>query len=214
MIFRYFKVYVYDLPKKIPADAKLYIRTIYGEGVNRDLKWVEETSYQGFFKHKEGSLNDGFREVLTGGVDCWEYKNLESSKYDIARIIKDTHNQLIEKWGPYMEVNDPSLYESMTGKKAREPIIEVSDLNEEVKKIDTSYDDLYAYQKKREAEREAQLEKEREKLKKKEIKFNFTTPKKDWSIYGGWVNPFEPINKGRLGSTQEWRVEKPKKHYY
>jgi hypothetical protein len=71
-----------------------------------------------------------------------------------------------------------------------------------------------AYQKKREAEREAQLEKEREKLKKKEFKFNFTTPKKDWSIYGGWVNPFEPINKGRLGSTQEWRKEKPKRHYY
>ena len=71
-----------------------------------------------------------------------------------------------------------------------------------------------AYQKKREAEREAQLEKERDKLRKKEIKFNFTTPNKDWSIYGGWVNPFEPINKGRLGSTQEWRVEKPKKHYY
>jgi hypothetical protein len=56
--------------------------------------------------------------------------------------------------------------------------------------------------------------KEREKLKKKEIKFNFTKSKKDWSIYGGWVNPFDPINKGRLGSTQEWRVEKPKKHYY
>ena len=102
----------------------------------------------------------------------------------------------------------------MTGKKARKPIIEVSDSNEEVKQIDTSYDDLYAYQKKREAEREAQLEKEREKLKMKEIKFNFTTPKKDWSIYGGWVNPFEPINKGRLGSTQEWRIEKSKKHYY
>ena len=64
------------------------------------------------------------------------------------------------------------------------------------------------------AEREAQLEKERDKLRKKEIKFNFTTPNKDWSIYGGWVNSFEPINKGRLGSTQEWRVEKPKKHYY
>jgi hypothetical protein len=49
---------------------------------------------------------------------------------------------------------------------------------------------------------------------KKEIKFNFTTPKKDWSIYGGWVNRFEPINKGRLGSTQKWRIEKPKRHYY
>ena len=51
-------------------------------------------------------------------------------------------------------------------------------------------------------------------LNKIEIKFNFTTPKKDWSIYGGWVNPFEPINKGRLGSTQEWRIEKPKRYYY
>jgi len=124
------------------------------------------------------------------------------TKPTFNQLIKDTHNQLIEKWGPYIEVNDPSLYESMTGKKARKPVIEVSDSMEEVKKIDTSYDDLYAYQKKR------------EKLKKKEIKFNFTTPKKDWFIYGGWVNPFDPINKGRLGSTQEWRVEKPKKHYY
>ncbi len=40
-----------------------------------------------------------------------------------------------------------ALYESMTGKKARKPVIEVSDSKEEVKKIDTSYDDLDAYQK-------------------------------------------------------------------
>ena len=102
----------------------------------------------------------------------------------------------------------------MTGKKAKKSVIELSNSKEEVKKIEPSYDDLDAYQKKREAEREAQLEKEREKLKKKEIKFNFTTPKKDWSIYGGWVNPFEPINTGRLGSTQEWRIDKQIKHYY
>ena len=101
------------------------------------------------------------------------------TKPTFNQLIKDTHNQLIEKWGPYMEVNDPSLYESMTGKKARKPVIEVYDSKEEVKKIDTSYDDLYAYQKKREAERVALLEKEREKLKKKEIKFIFTKPKKD-----------------------------------
>ena len=75
-----------------------------------------------------------------------------------------------------LQSKDSYLYESITGKKTRKPV-------EEVKKIDTSYDDLYAYQKKREAEREAQLEKEREKLKKIEIKFIFTKPKKDWSIY-------------------------------
>jgi hypothetical protein len=136
------------------------------------------------------------------------------TKPTFNQLIKDTHNQLIEKWGPYMEVNDPSLYESMTGKKARKPVIEVSDSNEEVKKIDTSYDELDAYQKKRDAERKAELEKAREKLKKKEVKFNVVRPQKDWSIYGGWVNAHEPVNKGRLGSTQEWRKEKPYPVYY
>ena len=136
------------------------------------------------------------------------------TKPTFNQLIKETHNQLIEKWGPYMEVNDPALYESMTGKKAKKPVMEVSDSKEEVKKIDTSYNELDAYQKKRDAERKAELEKAREKLKKKEVKFNFIRPQKDWSIYGGWVNAHEPVNKGRLGSTQEWRKEKPYPVYY
>jgi hypothetical protein len=41
----------------------------------------------------------------------------------------------------------------MTGKKAKIPVIEFSESKEEVKKIDTSYDDLDAYQKMRVAER-------------------------------------------------------------
>ena len=136
------------------------------------------------------------------------------TKPTFNQLIKDTHNQLIEKWGPYMEVNDPALYESMTGKKAKEPVVEFSESKEEIKKIDTPYDELDAYQKKRDAERKAELEKAREKLKKKEVKFNFIRPQKDWSIYGGWVNAHEPVNKGRLGSTQEWRKEKPYPVYY
>jgi hypothetical protein len=136
------------------------------------------------------------------------------TKPTFNQLIKDTHNQLIEKWGPYLEVNDPALYESMTGKKAKTPVVEVSESKEEVKKIDTPYDELDAYQKKRDAERKAELDKAREKLKKKEVKFNFITPRKDWSIYGGWVNAHEPVNKGRLGSTQEWRKEKPYPVYY
>jgi hypothetical protein len=136
------------------------------------------------------------------------------TKPTFNQLIKDTHNQLIEKWGPYLEVNDPALYESMTGKKAKKPVFEFSESKEEVKKIEPSYDDLEAYQKKRDAERAAELEKAREKLKKKEVKFNFITPRKDWSIYGGWVNAYEPVNKGRLGSTQEWKKEKSYRTYY
>ena len=135
------------------------------------------------------------------------------TKPTFNQLIKQTHNEFICKWGPFMEFNDPYLYESMTGKKAREPVVEVSKPKEEVKKIEPSYDELDAYQKKRDAERKAELEKARAN-QKKEVKFNFVKPKKDWSIYGGWVNAYEPINKGRLGSTQEWRAENTKKYYY
>ena len=136
------------------------------------------------------------------------------TKPTLNQLIKGTHNQLIEKWGPYMEVNHPSLYESMTGKKARKPVIEnVSKPTEEVKEVKTSQDDLAAYQKQREAERKADLEKAREK-QKKDSKFNFVKPRINWSIYGGWVNAYEPVNKGKLGSTQGWRKEKPFPVYY
>jgi hypothetical protein len=135
------------------------------------------------------------------------------TKPTFNQLIKETYNQFIEKWGPYLEVNDPALYESMTGKKARKPVVEDSKPIEEVKKIEPVYDDLDSYQKKREAERMAELEKARA-MQKKDFKFNFLKPRKDWSIYGGWVNAYEPVNKGRLGSTQEWKKDKPGRRYY
>ena len=124
------------------------------------------------------------------------------TKPTFNQLIKQTQNQFIEKWGPFMEVNDPALFESVTGKKARKPVVEISKPEEEVKKIEPVYDDLDAYQKKRELERMAELEKARTK-QKKDFKFNFLKPRKDLSIYGGWVNAYEPVNKDRLGSTQE-----------
>jgi len=131
------------------------------------------------------------------------------TKPTFNQLIKDIHNQFIEKWGPFMEINQPATYESMTGKKARKPLVEVEP-NKEDKKIDTSLD---AYQKQRDAERQAELEKARAK-QKQEVKFTFVKPRKDFSIYGGWVNAYEPINKGKLGSSQSWREEKKTRFYY
>ena len=131
------------------------------------------------------------------------------TKPTFNQLIKDTHNQFIEKWGSFMEVNQPDIYESMTGKKAKNPLVEIEQ-NKEDKKIDTSLD---AYQKQRDAERQAELEKARAK-QKQEVKFTFVKPRKDFSIYGGWVNAYEPINKGKLGSSQSWRKEKKFPVYY
>ena len=135
------------------------------------------------------------------------------TKPTLNQLIKETHNQFVEKWGAFMEVNDPALYESMTGKKAKKPVFEFTESKEEVKKIEPSYDDLDAYQKKRDAERQAELEKARAK-QKEQVKFNYVKPRINWSIYGGWVNAHEPVNKGRLGSTQEWKKEEKFPTYY
>ena len=135
------------------------------------------------------------------------------TKPTFNQLIKEAHNQFIEKWGTFMEVNDPALYETMTGIKARKPVVEVSDPIEEVKKTEPGYDDLDAYQKKRDAERKAELEKARAK-QKEDVKFNYVKPRINWSIYGGWVNAYEPVNKGRLGSTQQWKEEKSGRRYY
>jgi hypothetical protein len=135
------------------------------------------------------------------------------TKPTLNQIIRETHNQFIEKWGTFIEVNDPALYESMTGIIARKPIVEVSKPIEEVKKIKPVYDDLDAYQKKRDAERKAELENARAK-EKEQFKFNYVKQRINWSIYGGWVNPHQPINKGKLGSSQSWRIEKSGRSYY
>jgi len=55
------------------------------------------------------------------------------TKPTFNQLIKDTHNQFIEKWGPFMEVNQPAIYESMTGKKAKKPVFEFSKSKEEEK---------------------------------------------------------------------------------
>ncbi len=72
---------------------------------------------------------------------------------------------LLNSAGLILRLHDPNLYESLTGKKAKKPVLLLSKPKAEVKKIDTRSDELDAYQKKCQAEIQAQLEKEREELK-------------------------------------------------
>ncbi len=52
-------------------------------------------------------------------------------------------------------------------------------------------------------------------VKKKEPFIFKTEPyRKDYSRYVYWCNPFEPINKGKLGTTQGWRKEEKFPVYY
>jgi len=135
------------------------------------------------------------------------------TKPNFNLLIKLEKARFIAECGPSIKIKDPALYSSIIGKKVKSVPLVLEKTNQEEVKEKTSYNELDEYQKRRDAERKAELEKARAK-QKKEVKFNFVKPQKDWSIYGGWVNAYEPVNKGRLGSTQEWKKEKSYRIYY
>ena len=136
------------------------------------------------------------------------------TKPNFNLLIKQETARFIEECGPSIRVKEPALYSSITGKKVKQAPLILEKTNQEEVKEKTSYDELDRYQERRDAERKAELEKTREKLKKKEVKFNFMAPRKDTSVYGGFVNAHLPVNVGKLGSTQAWRIEKTERDYY
>lgn len=55
----------------------------------------------------------------------------------------------------------------------------------------------------------------KEEPKAKDLIIFKTEPhRRDTSRLVYWCNPFESINKGKLGSTQNWRINKPERSYY
>jgi hypothetical protein len=136
------------------------------------------------------------------------------TKPNFNLLIKQETARFIEECGSSLMIKDPALYSSIMTKKVKtaSTVLEKTK-NEEVKEK-TSYNELDEYQKRRDAERKAELEIARAKLKKNEVKLNFIASRKDWSIYGGWVNANLSVNVGKLGSSQGWRIEKPEKEYY
>ena len=136
------------------------------------------------------------------------------TKPNFNLLIKLEKARFIAECGSSLMIKDPALYSSIITEKVKTaPKVLEKTNNEEVKEK-TSYNELDEYQKRRDAERKAELEIARAKLKKNEVKLNFIASRKDWSIYGGWVNANLSVNVGKLGSSQGWRNEKPEKEHY
>ena len=85
-------------------------------------------------------------------------------------------------------------------------------------------DDLGAYQEQRQRQRQQELEairlkeklqQEQRALEAERLKKGFGKPVSTYkeSKYIYWVNPYSAINQGKLGSSQSWKVVKPKKYY-
>jgi len=61
---------------------------------------------------------------------------------------------------------------------------------------------------------ESAIKKPKEKIKELFVFKTVEPYRKDYSRLVYWCNPFEPINKGKLGTTQGWRKEERFKKYY
>ena len=91
------------------------------------------------------------------------------------------------------------------------------------KKIE--YDDLQAYQEQQQLKRQLELDKiraeenkkrEQQQLEVERLKKGFGKPPSTYreNNYIYWCNPFESINKGKLGHSQSWKNKKEKKYEY
>jgi len=94
-------------------------------------------------------------------------------------------------------------------KDKREQLLELISLYEkpkaEVKKVEDSVVSII--------NEETVVKKPKEKTKEFFV-FKTEPYRKDYSRLVYWCNPFEPINKGKLGTTQGWRKEEKFPEYY
>jgi hypothetical protein len=72
-------------------------------------------------------------------------------------------------------------------------------------------DDLGEYQKEREIERKKKLDQ----LRQDQLRpMKFETHRKDPHRGMRWVSCSQPVNQGKLGSSQSWKYKKEKKYTY
>ena len=129
-----------------------------------------------------------------------------NNRYFNARI-KEVQESFLNESREYLEQHDPDLLSSIKNKplpkKQKKTIIKTSREDNELKK----------YQKEREQKRKEELVKRTQISVAKPFSFS-ETGKKDPCRGMRWVNPFESINKNRLGHSQSWRDNKSKKEIY
>lgn len=145
-----------------------------------------------------------------------------------VKAIKKIEKEFYQKNKEAMKLKDPELYEfyrqefgkkkklkakSKSGLKTvscKDPKLEER-LNLKDSEDFKQEDELSKYQKQREIGRKKKLDQ----LRQHPLRpIKFETYRKDPCRGMGWVNSFQPINQGRLGHSQTWKMKTGKKYRY
>jgi hypothetical protein len=134
----------------------------------------------------------------------------------IRQIEKDFYHNNKE----VMKIKDPKLYEfykkDLKVKKKTEPkpVKQIKESQVKSKKNILEENELDKHQKERKLQREREAEKIRQEQSKPLITFNSIGCHKDPNRGMRWVDCREPVNQGKLGSSQSWKYKKEKKFSY
>lgn len=150
-----------------------------------------------YFSEREKRLSSSFSKKNDYYKDCYlgetkpildrKIKDLEKKMIDDCKVqLKASKNKTEQEWLKNFIIT----FEEPNHVVEKEMVPEVNKVVEEkfVKKVEVK--------------------------KKEPFVFKTERPRIDTSRYVYWCNPFEPINRGKLGTTQGWRKEKKFPVYY
>ena len=139
-----------------------------------------------------------------------------------ARLLKKETNDYLISNKEYLLANKPEIYYSMKGKKLPkkyqnfQPFNIHSVIRDEPVETPSPKQDPYQLQQEEEKKRLREEKLKQQKIDKKKeqdrIRINREAVARENS-YIHWVDPFEPVNKNKLGYSQSWRIEKKYKYY-
>ena len=150
-----------------------------------------------YFNEREKRLSKSFSNKNDYYKDCY----LGETKPILERKIKGLEKQMVDKY------------------KAKLKFLKNKEEIEELQRFINSFDEPKIVLEKEIVPEikvvEEQLVKKVEVKKKEPFVFKTAEPyRKDYSRLVYWCNPYEPINKGKLGSSQSWRKKETFKGYY
>ena len=124
--------------------------------------------------------------------------------------------------GDYLLANKPEVYYSMMNRKLPKKYIKektvVTPVNAYVPpQSKMSKEELNQIlekqlQDRRDKEQAIKIKKDKQKKEQERARYNRETFERE-RRYIYWVNPSRPINQNKLGSSQQWRIEKKHKYY-
>ena len=137
-----------------------------------------------------------------------------------VKAIKKIEKEFYQKNKEAMRIRDPELYEfyrqEFGKKKKNKPLpekqIKEAHVNSE-KKLNKK-NELDQYQEERRHQRDLEVEKIRQNQAKPLFNFKSLNSNKDPHRGMRWVSCSQPVNQGKLGSSQSWKYKKEKKYTY